>query len=196
MSALPPKADIGRHLFDVRFVPIADIATSGAPRGKLSKVVNFEQKILHPLVSVGSSYTPCGRSRCARTDPHIVHEDLRNLMSRCVLVVEDEALVNMFITSELRAAGHEVLTAFDADEAIRILEERNDIDLVFTDIQMPGSMDGLKLAAAVKLRWPPIRILVTTGKAVPTPEQMPAGSAVIPKPYKIQDVLKAVHGSG
>jgi CheY-like chemotaxis protein len=117
-------------------------------------------------------------------------------MSRCVLVVEDEALVNMFITSELRAAGHEVLTAFDADEAIRILEERNDIDLVFTDIQMPGSMDGLKLAAAVKLRWPPIRILVTTGKAVPTPEQMPAGSAVIPKPYKIQDVLKAVHGSG
>jgi len=117
-------------------------------------------------------------------------------MSRCVLVVEDEPLVNMFTSSELRAVGYEVLTAFDADEAIRILEERNDIDLVFTDIQMPGSMDGLKLAAAVRLRWPPIKILVTTGKAAPTPEQMPAGSAIIPKPYEIQDVLKAMHGFG
>ena len=114
----------------------------------------------------------------------------------CVLVVEDEALVNMFTASELRAVGYEVLTAFDADEAIRILEERKDIDLVFTDIDMPGSMDGLKLAAAVRLRWPPIKILVTTGKATPTPDQMPAGSAIIPKPYEIQDVLKAVHGFG
>jgi CheY-like chemotaxis protein len=111
-------------------------------------------------------------------------------------VVEDEALVNMFTASELRAVGYEVLTAFDADEAIRILEERKDIDLVFTDIDMPGSMDGLKLAAAVRLRWPPIKILVTTGKATPTPDQMPVGSAIIPKPYEIQDVLKAVHGFG
>ena len=75
MSALPPKADMCGATRDVRFGPIADIATSRAPRRKLSKVVNFEQKILHPLVSVGSSYTPCGRSRCARIDPHIVHED-------------------------------------------------------------------------------------------------------------------------
>jgi ribosomal protein L11 len=57
-------------------------------------------------------------------------------------------------------------------------------------------MDGLKLAAAVRLRWPPIKILVTTGKATPTPDQMPVGSAIIPKPYEIQDVLKAVHGFG
>src|SRR6185503_18815889 len=100
-------------------------------------------------------------------------------MSRCVLVVEDEALVNMFTASELRAVGYEVLTAFDADEAIRILEERNDIDL----INMPGSMDVLKLAAAVRLRWPPIKILVTTGKAALTREQMPAGSIIVHKPY-------------
>jgi CheY-like chemotaxis protein len=117
-------------------------------------------------------------------------------MSRCVLVVEDEALVNMFTASELRAVGYEVLTAFDADEAIRFLEERNDIDLVFTDINMPGSMDGLKLAAAVRLRWPAIKILVTTGKAALTQEQMPAGSVIVRKPYEIQDVLKAMHGFG
>ena len=114
-------------------------------------------------------------------------------MSRCVLVVEDETLVNMFTSSELRAAGYEVLTAYDADEAIRILEERNDIDLVFTDINMPGSMDGLKLAAAVRHRWPPVRLLITTGKSAPTSAQMPAGSTFIPKPYEIPDVLKAIN---
>jgi len=102
---------------------------------------------------------------------------LRNLMSRCV--VEDEALVNMFTASELRAVGYEVLTAFDADEAIRILEERN-----------------VRLAAAARLRWPPIKILVTTGKAALTREQVPAGSAIVRKPYEIQDVLKAMHGFG
>jgi CheY-like chemotaxis protein len=196
MSALPPKADMCGAARDVRFGPIADITASRPPHGELSKVVNFEQKILHPLVSISSSYTPCGRTRFARIDPHIVHEDLRNLMSRCVLVVEDEALVNMFTASELRAVGYEVLTAFDADEAIRILEERNDIDLVFTDINMPGSMDGIKLAAAVRLRWPPIKILVTTGNAALTREQMPAGSVIVRKPYEIQDVLKAMHGFG
>ena len=113
-------------------------------------------------------------------------------MSRCVLVVEDEALVNTFTSGELQAAGYEVLTAFDADEAIRILEKRNDIDLVFTDINMPGSMDGLKLAAVVSLRWPPIKILITTGNAVPTSEQMPAGSSIILKPYEIPDVLEEI----
>jgi CheY-like chemotaxis protein len=100
-------------------------------------------------------------------------------MSRCVLVAEDEALVNNFTSSELRAAGCEVLTAYDTDEAIRILEKRSDIDLVFTDINMPGSMDGLKL--------------ITTGKSAPTTAQMPAGSTFIPKPYEIPDVLKAIH---
>jgi two-component system, response regulator PdtaR len=105
-------------------------------------------------------------------------------MFRCVLVVEDQVLVNMFTSSELQAAGYDVVTAFDADEAILILEKRNDIDLVFSDIDMPGSIDGLDLAAAVSLRWPPIKILLTTGKAAPTSDQMPAGCAFILKPYK------------
>ena len=113
-------------------------------------------------------------------------------MSRCVLVVEDEVLVNMFTSGEIRAAGYEVHTAFSADEAMRILEHRNDIDLLFTDIDMPGSMDGLKLAAAVSLRWPPVRILITTGKAAPRSDQMPAGSALILKPYDIPGVLQAM----
>ena len=90
------------------------------------------------------------------------------------------------------AAGYEVHTAFSADEAMRILERRNDIDLVFTDIEMPGSMDGLELAAVISLRWPPIRILITTGKAAPRSDQMPAGSAFILKPYDIPDVFQAM----
>jgi hypothetical protein len=57
-------------------------------------------------------------------------------------------------------------------------------------------MDGIKLAAAVRLRWPPIKILVTTGNAALTREQMPAGSVIVRKPYEIQDVLKAMHGFG
>src|SRR5512134_2153172 len=92
-------------------------------------------------------------------------------MSRRVLVVEDEVLVNMFTSSELQAAGYNVVNAFDAGEAILILENRNDIDLVFSDIDMPGSIDGLDLAAAVSLRWPPIGILLTTGKAAPSSGQ-------------------------
>jgi CheY-like chemotaxis protein len=115
-------------------------------------------------------------------------------MSRCVLVVEDEVLVNMFTSSELQAAGYDLVTAFDADEAIRLLEKRSDIDLVFSDIEMPGSMDGLKLAAAVSLRWPPIGILLTTGKAAVSSGQMPARCAFIMKPYKIPDVLQAIQG--
>ena len=113
-----------------------------------------------------------------------------------VLLVEDEQLLRMDAVEMISSAGFDVVEAANADDAIEILEVRRDIVVVFTDIQMPGSMDGLKLAAAVRLRWPPIKILVTTGKATPTPEQMPAGSAIIPKPYEIQDVLKAVHGFG
>jgi CheY-like chemotaxis protein len=61
-------------------------------------------------------------------------------------------------------AGFEAIEAIDADEAIRILESRNDIRAVFTDIQMPGSMDGLKLARAVRDRWPPVALIVTSGR--------------------------------
>ena len=76
-----------------------------------------------------------------------------------VLVVEDEFLVMMSITADLIAEGYDVLTASNADKAIEILESRNDIETIFTDIEMPGSMDGLKLAQAVRYRWPPVNIV-------------------------------------
>lgn len=80
-----------------------------------------------------------------------------------VLIVEDEPLLRLMAIDVVEDAGFDAVEASDADEAIRILESRTDITIVFTDIDMPGSMDGLRLAAAVRDRWPPIRIIVTSG---------------------------------
>jgi two-component system, response regulator PdtaR len=104
-----------------------------------------------------------------------------------VLVVEDDSLINLMATDELKRAGYEVISAFDADEAIEILESRGDISLIFTDIDMPGSMDGLKLASAVRHRWPPVRIIVTSGKHLPS--ELPEGAVFIPKPYTAAKVI-------
>lgn len=107
-----------------------------------------------------------------------------------VLVVEDEHLILEVTAEELQLAGFDVLTARNAEEAISILEGRSDIQLVFTDIDMPGSFDGLKLAAAVKDRWPPVHIIVTTGK--PRPVDVPEGALFLPKPYIGADVVNAI----
>ncbi|HVQ69261.1 MAG TPA: response regulator [Bradyrhizobium sp.] len=107
-----------------------------------------------------------------------------------VLVVEDETLIRELVAEELEEAGYSVVVATDADQAIAILEARQDIHLVFTDIDMPGSMDGLKLAAAVRDRWPPVHIIITTGKARPL--EIPANALFIPKPYVGKNVVAAM----
>jgi len=99
-----------------------------------------------------------------------------------VLVVEDEFLLRMDAADMIAAAGFEVVEAADADAAIEILEARNDIAVIFTDIQMPGSMDGLKLARAVRGRWPPIKIIATSGVHVGESD-LPEGGRFLPKPY-------------
>lgn len=102
-----------------------------------------------------------------------------------VLIVEDEILVREIIQTELEEAGYDVIVANNADAAVAILEARGDIHLVFTDIDMPGSMDGLKLAACVRDRWPPIHIVITTGKARPLksrPTQSLYRSPILDKP--------------
>lgn len=87
-----------------------------------------------------------------------------------VLVVEDDYLIRLNAVELIENAGFDVIEATDADQAIEFLLARNDIRVVFTDVDMPGSMDGLKLAAAVRNRWPPIEIIVTSGKVTPAPE--------------------------
>jgi CheY-like chemotaxis protein len=100
-----------------------------------------------------------------------------------VLVVEDEPLVRLGAVKIIEDAGFEVIEAASADEAIGILEGRSDIRVVFTDIQMPGSMDGLKLAHAVRNRWPPIKIIVTSGREIITQHDLPEGGRFFGKPY-------------
>ena len=107
-----------------------------------------------------------------------------------VLVVEDEFWVMMSITADLIAEGYDVLTASNADKAIEILESRNDIETIFTDIEMPGSMDGLKLAQAVRYRWPPVNIVIASGKR-PRDNDLPKNIGFVAKPYEANDVLNA-----
>src|SRR5664279_2577209 len=106
-----------------------------------------------------------------------------------VLVVEDEFLLRMDAAEMIGDAGFDVVEAANADEAIAILEARPDIHVVFTDIQMPGSMDGLKLARFVRNRWPPIKIVATSGRVAVEAEDLPAGSVFLPKPYRGTDVV-------
>jgi CheY-like chemotaxis protein len=107
-----------------------------------------------------------------------------------VLVVEDDAQIREIVKDELEDAGYTVVIASHADAAIVILEACHDIHLVFTDIDMPGSMDGLKLAACVRDRWPPVHIIITTGKA--RPATIPANALFIPKPYVGRNVVAAM----
>src|ERR1700733_3449045 len=105
-----------------------------------------------------------------------------------VLIVEDELLLRMNAVEMIEAAGFEAVEAANADEAIEILESRRDITVVFTDIQMPGSMDGLKLARAVRGRWPPIKIVATSGHVHVRETDLPEGGRFLPKPYSPGEV--------
>jgi two-component system, response regulator PdtaR len=100
------------------------------------------------------------------------------------LVVEDDPLVRALAVEIVEEAGYVALEAADADKAIAILETRSDIAVLFTDINMPGSIDGLKLAHAVRDRWPPIKIVVVSGKVALTANDMPSNSWFFAKPYQ------------
>ena len=100
-----------------------------------------------------------------------------------VLVVEDDTIIRMGALDLVREAGYEALEARNADEAISILESRMDIDLVFTDVQMPGTMDGIKLSHYIRDRWPPVRLIVASGAAIVEESNLPTGSRFFSKPY-------------
>jgi len=113
-----------------------------------------------------------------------------------VLVVEDEFLVRLHAVHLVEQAGFEAVEAANADEAISILEARKDIRIVFTDIHMPGSMDGLKLAHAIRERWPPIELIVTSGRFNLANSDLPARGCFLPKPYQDATIVKALRHFG
>jgi CheY-like chemotaxis protein len=116
----------------------------------------------------------------------VTHSEIKRPV---VLIVEDEFLIRMDAIDMIRSAGFDVVEAENADQALLILEERFDITVVFTDVHMPGSMDGLKLAAAIRGRWPPIKIVATSGMARVSKDDLPSGSRFLPKPYSARQIV-------
>src|SRR5918998_663745 len=106
-----------------------------------------------------------------------------------VLVVEDEMVLRMRAVDIVEDAGFTPVEAVSADEAITILESRSDISLLFTDIQMPGSMDGLQLAHAVHTRWPAIKIILVSGQVVVSDADKPAQSRFFGKPLDVKQMI-------
>jgi CheY-like chemotaxis protein len=108
-----------------------------------------------------------------------------------VLIVEDEFLIAISASAVFERAGFDTIEASNADEAIAVLQER-DVDLIFTDIRMPGSMDGLRLARHVRDRWPPIKIMVTSGHHLVQNGDLPDGGVFLPKPYTDAAIIAAI----
>ena len=119
-------------------------------------------------------------------------QNIENI-SRTVLVVEDEAIIRMSAVSLVEEQGFEVLEADGADAAIAILEQHPEIRVVFTDIQMAGSMDGLQLAAYAKDRWPPLKFIIVSGERKPAEDELPLDSIFFSKPYDIGKIGSTLH---
>lgn len=113
-----------------------------------------------------------------------------------VLVVEDEPILLMSAMDLAEDAGFKAYGATNADDAIHLLEKHADIRILFTDVDMPGSMDGLRLAHAVRDRWPPVKIIVTSGHAKLSTADLPLDGTFVPKPYVHASILRQLKTIG
>ena len=109
-----------------------------------------------------------------------------------VLIVEDEPLLRMFNADMLIDAGFEVLEAADAAEALQLLESNDDIRVVFTDVEMPGAIDGFALAQRIGAQWPEIGVLVTSGRRYPNEVFTAASRCFLPKPFRVSQVVELI----
>ncbi|WP_062120984.1 response regulator [Aureimonas sp. AU40] len=110
-----------------------------------------------------------------------------------VLIVEDDALVRAEAVDLCEEAGFTAYEARNADQAIRLLERHSNIRVLFTDVEMPGTMDGLKLARAVRDRWPPVAIIMTSGRIKVEASDMPENGLFFAKPYPPKGIIKALN---
>ena len=109
-----------------------------------------------------------------------------------VLVVENEAVIRLELAAELADMGLAMLEAGSADEAIALLDAYPTIQILLTDIKMAGSMDGIRLGHHVRDRWPPVKIIVASGMIGTRFSDLPAGSVLVTKPYRPEDIRRAV----
>ena len=114
-------------------------------------------------------------------------------MSLSILVVEDDLIVRMTIAEYLRDEGYDVIEAGTADEALAVLQKGTHVDVVFTDVRMPGSIDGCELARQVRVHWPNLPVILTSGYSE---ELLTARSVcediVVPKPYRPQAIVTTI----
>lgn len=116
-------------------------------------------------------------------------------MKPLVLIVEDEALVRIIAASMLQDAGFDTLEADTAEEALHLLEEHDQVRVLFSDVQLPGGVDGLSLARTVHDRWPDIGLLLTSGGVNVRQSQIPDDGRFLPKPYDVGEMVKAVRNA-
>jgi CheY-like chemotaxis protein len=107
-----------------------------------------------------------------------------------ILIVEDETLVRLSAVGMFEDAGFRMIEAANGDQALELLSADSAVQLLFTDINMPGTIDGLALARQVRARWPHIGIMVGSAKQAPQPEELPAGSRFEQKPYSPETVVR------
>ena len=114
------------------------------------------------------------------------------LTTPAVLVVEDESLTRMDAADAIADAGFPTFEAADASEALQAIEDHPAIRLLFTDINMPGEMDGMELAKSVCRSDPSMSLIVTSGAQALEDEQLPGSGTFLPKPYTPQRLLRLV----
>lgn len=110
-----------------------------------------------------------------------------------VLVLEDEPLMLLAAIDLVEDAGFEAVEARSVEEAVRILESRGDIRVVFSDIDLGMGGDGLKLAHALRNRWPPLGLIIVSGKRSVEAEQLPTRGLFFEKPYRREQVTAAMY---
>ena len=111
-----------------------------------------------------------------------------------VLIVEDEPLLRLHAVALIEDAGFTTCEAGSADEAILLLETNGLIRIVFSDIDLPGSMDGLRLAAAIRKRWPPVELILTSGHLTVDPADLPERGHFFSKPYDAGQLIDTLNG--
>lgn len=119
-------------------------------------------------------------------------EPLPASASPCILVVEDEFLIRAMVSDALRDAGLAVIETIDADEAMRVLQSGVAIDLVFSDVRMPGSLDGLALLKKCSELFPNLPVIITSGHLFPAEALVRGASQFLRKPYSFDEVVAAV----
>src|SRR4028119_1958584 len=109
-----------------------------------------------------------------------------------VLIVEDEPLVRGTMADALQEGGVRAIEASNVTEALLVLEDRPDISVVVTDVEMPPGARGYELASQAKEKWPHIRFIVTSGRVWPGPGDMPQTSVFLPKPWTSESLVEHV----